>query len=141
VSFASARGADRWALQTQLDFVWHELATVGGFGLPALRAATTLSTAVVAFQNGFEKCGTCAQGKRLTYAQQILRDYGGGAGTGTGTSDPTTAPTCFSGTLGRDVAENTCVESKFDGLWYQCSSGSWVDRWSNPNACNGEFPL
>jgi hypothetical protein len=26
-------------------------------------------------------------------------------------------------------------------LWYQCSDGFWVDRWSDPDPCNGEYPL
>ncbi len=141
--FASARGTDRWALQTQLDFIWHELSVVGGYGLTEIRAATTVQQAVTAFQNKFEKCGTCAQTKRIQYANQALRDYGGQ------TTDPTTPPspttpsgaTCFSGTLERDVPENTCVESKFDSLWYQCTDGEWLDRWSNPEPCVAEFPL
>lgn len=137
VSFAAARGLDRWALRTQLDFIWHELTVVGGFGYNELRAATTLSAAVVAFQNKYERCGTCAQGKRLTYAQQALAEYGGAGGT---TPAPTGA-TCYSGTLGRDMPENACVQSMYDGAWYQCANGEWVDRWSNPNACNGQYPL
>ena len=141
-SFASARGANKWALQTQLDFIWHEMSVVGGYGLAELRAATTLTAAVTAFQNKYEICGRCAQGKRMTYAQQALTDFGGSAPTGGGTTPPApTTTTCRSGTLDRDMPENACVESMFDGLWYQCSSGSWVDRWSNPNACNGEYPL
>ena len=142
VSFASRRGADRWALQTQLDFIWHELSVVGGFGLTELRNAATITQAVTAFQNKYEKCGTCAQSKRIQYANQALRDYGG-ANADPGTPDPTTPSgvTCFSGTLDREVPENTCVESKFDGLWYQCAVDGWVDRWSNPNPCISEFPL
>jgi hypothetical protein len=140
VSFASARGLDRWTLQAQLDFIWHELQSVSSFGLTQLRAATTLSQAVRVFQDRYERCGTCAAGKRLQYAQQALTDYGGGGGTPTG-GDPNDGPTCFSGTLEREMPENACVESKFDGLWYQCSDGMWVDRWSDPDPCNGEFPL
>jgi tail lysozyme len=135
-SFAAARGADRWALQTQLDFVWYELSVVGGYGLSSLESASTLSQAVTAFQNSYERCGACAQGKRLTYAQQVLADYGGSGGTG---SDP--GPGCYSGTLDRDVPENTCLQSKYDGQWYQCSDGQWVDRWSDPDPCNGTYPL
>ncbi|MCW5804807.1 MAG: hypothetical protein KIT31_20725 [Deltaproteobacteria bacterium] len=135
VSFAASRGMDRWALQTQLDFTWHELTTVPSYGLTELRAAATLSQAVTVFQNKFERCGKCAQGKRMQYAQQALTDYGSGSGAGT------SASTCYSGTLERNMPENACVESKFDGLWYQCSDGSWVDRWSDPDPCNGQFPL
>ena len=148
-AFATARGLNKWALQTQLDFIWYELATVGGYGLAELRASTSLSGAVSVFQNKYEICGACAQGKRLTYAQQVLTQYGGSnAGTpppntggGTGTTPPTTSGGCFSGTLDRNVPENSCVESMYDGLWYQCSDGAWVDRWSDPNACVAEYPL
>jgi hypothetical protein len=142
-SYANARGANRWALQTQLDFIWYEMATVGGYGLTELRAATTITAAVTAFQNKYEICGTCAQTQRLAYARQALADYGGttsgGGGSGGGTT-PTTA-TCYSGTLERDVPQNTCVESVFDGEWYQCSDGQWVDRYSDPEACVAEYPL
>ncbi len=140
VSFASRRGADRWALQTQLDFIWHELTVVGGYGYNELRAATTITDAVTVFQNKYEKCGKCSQTKRIQYANQALRDYGGANAE---PSDPTTPSgvTCFSGTLNREVPENTCVESKFDALWYQCAVDGWVDRWSNPNPCISEFPL
>lgn len=144
VNFAANRGLDRWSLQAQLEFMWHELTSSSLWGLTQLKAATSLSQAVRVFQDKYERCGTCALGKRLTYAQQALNDYGGGAG-GTTTppapGEPNDGPTCFSATLGREMPENACVESKFDGLWYQCSSGSWVDRWSDPDPCNGEFPL
>ncbi len=149
-SFASARGLYRWSLQTQLDFIWYELDTLGGYGLPELRAATTINTAVTAFQNKYEICGACAKTKRIQYAQQALDDYGGqddgmddtGGGGGTTPPPPTNdGPTCYSGTLEQDVPENTCVESKFDGEWYQCSGGMWIDRWSDPDPCNGVFPL
>jgi len=141
-SFASARGLDRWALQTQLDFIWYELDTVGGYGLSELRAATTITTAVRAFQNKYEICGACSQTRRIQYAQQALSDYGGSSGGGTGTGGGSDGgASCYSGTLERDVPDNTCVESKFDGLWYQCSDGLWVDRWSDPEPCNGVYPL
>jgi hypothetical protein len=146
-SFAAARGASKWALTTQLDFIWYELATVGGFGLTELRAATTIGAAVTAFQNKYEICGACSQTKRLQYANQALADYGGATtgggsgGGGGGGSPPPAGATCYSGTLGRDVPENSCVESTYDGLWYQCANGSWVDRWSDPAACVAEYPL
>jgi hypothetical protein len=94
------------------------------------------------FQNKYEICGACAQGKRLTYANQVLAAYGSTT-TPTTPTNPSTPATggCYSGTLERDVPENTCVESMFDGLWYQCSDGSWVDRWSDPNLCVAEYPL
>jgi hypothetical protein len=146
--YVNSHGGSRWSLQTQLDFVWYELDSVGGYGLPELRSATTISSAVVVFQNRFEACGACSQSQRISYAQQVYNDYassaptGGGSGGGSGSGgDTSTGATCASGTLGRDVPDNTCVQSMYDGDWYQCSNGSWVDRWSDPDACNGEYPL
>ncbi len=49
---------------------------------------------------------------------------GGGAATGPDTSDEDTR--CNSQTLGKMVPEKTCVESKFDGEWYQCKGGVWM---------------
>ncbi|HEY5950650.1 MAG TPA: phage tail tip lysozyme, partial [Kofleriaceae bacterium] len=92
-AFAAARGASKWALTTQLDFIWYELATVGGYGLTELRAATTVTAAVTVFQNKYELCGTCAVGKRVTYANEALAKYGSSTpdpGTG-GSSTPTGA--------------------------------------------------
>jgi hypothetical protein len=144
-TFAAGRGADKWALQTQLDFMWQELAVVGGYGLTELRAATSLSTAVRVVQDKYEICGACAAGKRLQYAQEALAAYGRGTSTsGDGTPPPPPPPTtatCYSGTLEREMPQNACVESMYDGLWYQCSSGQWVDRWSDPDPCNGQYPL
>jgi hypothetical protein len=140
-SFANARGLNRWALSTQLDFIWYELATVGGYGLSDLRAATTITAAVRAFQNKYEICGACAQTKRIQYANEALAEYGGHSNDGGGgTEDPEGMP-CYSGTLEREVPENTCVESVFDGLWYQCNEGLWIDRWSDPDACVAVYPL
>ena len=131
-SYASARGISRWALNTQLNFIWYELATFSGYGLSSLRAATTLTQAVVAFQNRYEICGTCDSSRRIQFAQQALAAYGGGGGGGAG---------CYSNTLGTEMPDNACVQSRSDGLWYQCADGSWVDRWTDPDACNGVHPL
>lgn len=32
---------------------------------------------------------------------------------------------CYSGTLADMVDAKACVQSKFDGIWYQCSAGKW----------------
>jgi hypothetical protein len=42
---------------------------------------------------------------------------------------------CYSHTLAKEVADDTCVQSEYDHRWYQCAGGSWVDRWTDPNAC------
>jgi len=68
--------------------------------------------------------------------------------------DPSTDPTpstdtgeggCYSGTLGEMVETRTCVESKFDGLWYQCRDTQWTrggDSGTGPfGACASTHPL
>ena len=130
--YAAAHGMSRWSLQAQLDFIWFEL-THDGYGYASLRAQTTVSGATIVFQDKYEICGACDQSTRISYAEQALANYGGvhsGGGAG-----------CYSGTKGRTMSDNACVQSKYDGLWYQCDNGSWVDRWTDPTACNGVYPL
>lgn len=58
-----------------------------------------------------------------------------GCGAGT-TTAPTMPPAmsepvanCFSGTYGREMPARTCLQSRFDSEWYQCSGGTWrLDR-------------
>jgi hypothetical protein len=129
--YANNHGVSRWALDTQLDFIWYELETFG-YGFAALRATTNVTNATTVFQDKFEICGTCDSSKRIEYAKQVLAAYGGGT-----TGDKG----CYSGTLGKNMPDNACVQSKFDDLWYQCDDGDWVDRWTDPEACNGVHPL
>lgn len=134
--YASQHGTSMTSLSTQLDFIWFELSNYSAYGMSSLRSASTLSSAVYAFQSKFEICGACAAGKRLTYAQQVLNAYGN--------STPTPPPadaTCYSATLGREMPENACVQAASDEEWYQCSGGVWMDRFSVPDPCNGEYPL
>ena len=131
--YAIRHGESKWALGTQLDFIWYELNQFG-YGFSRLKNATTLSGAVAAFQDDYEICGQCDATKRLEYAQQVLNAHGGGGGGGGGAE-------CYSGTLGKEMPDNACVQSKYDGDWYQCDNGSWVDRWTDPDACNGVHPL
>jgi len=139
-SYAAQHGTSRTSLTTQLNFIWFELENDPGYGLSSLRNATTLSSAVYAFQSKYEVCGTCAASKRLSYAQQVLSAWGNQSGGSTPAPPPSDA-TCYSSTLGRDMPENACVQSAADDEWYQCSAGAWVDRFSDPDACNGEYPL
>jgi hypothetical protein len=48
---------------------------------------------------------------------------------------------CYSDTLSKQVANNTCVQSSSDNDWYQCDNGSWADRWTDPSACAATYPL
>ena len=131
--FASTQGLDRWSLVAQLDFIWYELTTFGTYGLDALENASDVDGATVAFQDDFEVCGACDQTKRIEYARQVLSDYGAGGGTSGDQG-------CWSSTYDQQVQNDVCIQSKYDGLWYECDNGDWVDRWSDPTTCNGEYP-
>ena len=130
--YASAHGMSRWALNAQLDFIWYELTNIG-YGYSQLRAASTVSAATIAFQDRYEICGACDSSNRITFAEQALSAYGGSTGGG--------GNGCYSATKGREMPDNACVQSRSNGLWYQCANGAWVDRWTDPAACNGVYPL
>jgi hypothetical protein len=126
-------GASPWSLNLQLEFIWYELETFHGYGLASLRATGNVTNATVVFERDFEGCGQCEEATRIRYAEQVLAAYGGGGGGGAGT--------CYSSTLGRTMPNNACVQSRANKLWYQCDNGAWVDRWTDPAACNGVYPL
>lgn len=75
VAFASSRGVSKLALRTQLDFVWFELTKYSYYGLASLKAATTFTAAVKAFQDKFEGCGTCNNTARLKFAKDAYSRY------------------------------------------------------------------
>jgi hypothetical protein len=49
----------------------------------------------------------------------------------TGGGGTTSAASCASSTLGRDVADGTCMQSADDAQWYTCDDGQWVSRASD----------
>jgi hypothetical protein len=134
VWYASTHAGDPWALDTQLDFIWYELSYFDGYGAAELEASTNVTEATIAFQDRFEACGTCDETTRIDDAEQVLAAYGDASSGGGGAS-------CYSDTLGQNMPANACVQSEFDDLWYQCDDGAWVDRWSDPDACDGIYPL
>ena len=104
--YANEHGLNRWALTTQLDFIWYELTTFG-YGYGDLQAATDVTTATVVFMDDYEICGTCAEATRIAFAEQVYDTYTGGSGSTGGTA------TCYSGTLGEDVAANLPLRDMF----------------------------
>src|SRR5207253_6674902 len=102
-----------------------------GYGYSQLRAASSVSAATIAFQDRYEICGTCDSSQRIRYAEQALSAYGGSSGDAG----------CWSATKGREMPDNACVQSRSNSLWYQCADGAWVDRWTDPDPCNGVYPL
>ncbi|MEZ4408768.1 MAG: hypothetical protein R3A52_20195 [Polyangiales bacterium] len=71
-------------------------------------------------------------------AEMVPRDTplgcGNGSDTSSGGAPPATPPatppastaTCFSGSYGREMPYGTCLQSRFDRLWYQCSRIGWI---------------
>jgi len=138
VWYANAHHASRYSLSLQLEFVWYELETFHGDGLAALRAARSISEATIVFQDDFEGCGQCDYSQRIAFAQAAYDDYHGSSGGG---GSGNTGAGCYSDTLGKEMPDNACVQSKYDDAWYQCDRGTWVDRWTDTAACDGVHPL
>lgn len=62
-------------LVVQVDFIVEELRGVEGRAMRMLQAATTVESATIAFQDGYERCGDCRQSQRIQYAYEILARY------------------------------------------------------------------
>jgi hypothetical protein len=137
VWYAGQHGQSRYSLMLQLEFIWYELPS---YGLSELRAATSVTAAVTAFQDRYEICGECDSTNRIAYAESALRAYGHGSGGGS-SGGSSGGKGCYSDTLGREMPDNACVQSKYDDAWYQCANGTWDDRWTDPAACDGVYPL
>lgn len=65
---------------------------------------------------------------------------------GAAPTQPTAAATCFSSTRQRDERVGVCVQSRFDRVWYQCTSRGWIHSSSLPSsgevgACSARYPL
>ena len=74
--YAAQQGASVYSLDLQLEFIWYELTTIG-YGYSKLLAATTVTEAVVAFQDYYEMCGACASSNRVAHANAALAAFGG----------------------------------------------------------------
>lgn len=66
---------DPYNIYTQLDFMMYELNTGYRSTQDRIRAASSVEAAVVAFQNGYEKCGVCNETGRIQYAYGFLTRY------------------------------------------------------------------
>jgi hypothetical protein len=76
LQFARAKHRPPLALETQLEFLWHELTTVPKFNLGALRAARNVADAAGVFARSFEICGMCNHPRRAAFAAAVLRAFG-----------------------------------------------------------------
>lgn len=55
----------------------------------------------------------------------------------TSTPTPTAPAGCHSSTLNRTMAVGTCLQSRFDSLWYQCSTIGWMQNSAIPSTRRG----
>ncbi|QSN68396.1 phage tail tape measure protein [Mammaliicoccus sciuri] len=81
-AYAKSRGKAWTDLQTQLDFLWHELNTSEISALNALKKATTATSASNIFQQKFERAGVVAQGQRNAAAKKYYNQFKGMSGSG-----------------------------------------------------------
>lgn len=73
--YAQAHHASMYSLNTQLNFIWYELAYYPSYGLRQLRTTHSVGSATGVFMRRFEMCGVCAQGVRTSYASGVLASY------------------------------------------------------------------
>lgn len=79
-NFAKSKGLDPNNFQTQLQFVYKELSTgEGGLSLQNLQAQKTLEAAAIIFRKQYERPAEAEamDSKRIAYAKDVLRLYGG----------------------------------------------------------------
>lgn len=73
--YARSHGASMYSLNTQLNFIWYELAYYPGYGLRQLRATHSVGAATHVFMSRYEMCGACAARLRVGYASGVLASY------------------------------------------------------------------
>jgi len=113
------------------------LAAVPGFSNHQSGHALDLNTNGKGVYSWLTKNGATYGFKRTVPSEIWHWEVWGSESGGGGTTSPAG---CHSDSLGRDMVANACVQSKTDGKWYQCNNGRWVDRWSDPQACDGVYP-
>lgn len=77
LKFAKAEGRSEWDLGLQLDFMWLELQTGYKSGFDKFMQQPNLSEMTVVFEREYERAGKPNHPKRISYAQQVLKLYGG----------------------------------------------------------------
>ncbi|HET6622873.1 MAG TPA: phage tail tip lysozyme [Candidatus Saccharimonadales bacterium] len=64
---------DPYSLYTQLDFMLDELD--GSYAEGAIKSTNSIEQATVIFQDHYERCGLCAESKRISYAYSIYNRF------------------------------------------------------------------
>lgn len=74
--FAKRNGFDKWKLNTQLLFIWHEMTNGGeGLALKELRKTNTVAEATVAFEKYYERAGVEAHKERIDMANDVAEVF------------------------------------------------------------------
>lgn len=66
---------DPYNIYTQLDFLMYELNGSYASVRDAIKASSTVEQAVTIFQDRFERCGVCAESRRIQFAYDILASH------------------------------------------------------------------
>lgn len=86
-SFAKAAGTSETDLNTQLNFMWHELNTTESSSLAAIKGAKTVADAAAIWDQSYERSAGTTRTARVNYAQQ----FASGANVPMGTQSASTA--------------------------------------------------
>ncbi|MGR3456084.1 phage tail tip lysozyme [Pseudooceanicola sp.] len=78
-AFARKRGTDWTDLDTQIDFLWHELETSEAGAWARIQGATTAAEAARLVSQYYERPGVPHLGRRTGHANAVMRQYEGGA--------------------------------------------------------------
>lgn len=81
LAFAKSQNRSEWDLGLQLDFMWHEFHGSEKSAFEKFMQETTLVNMTTTFTRLYERAGDAQHTKRLGYAQQVLKLYGGSAAT------------------------------------------------------------
>lgn len=76
-NYAKKKGKSWKDLNTQLDFLWHELTTTEVSALAALKSSKSVTGAANAFQQKFERAGVVMQGQRNAAAEKYYKQFKG----------------------------------------------------------------
>jgi hypothetical protein len=105
-------------------------------------SGTCILTSTCTGEGGTYTPGFCPGAVDIECCTSGGASSGSGSASGSGSGHSTGGGTgCYSMTLSKTVSDNACVQDKANDVWYQCDNGSWVNRWTDPTACNGVYPL
>lgn len=150
--FARANGGSETDLNTQLEFLWHELTAMPDGTYSRITEAGSPEAAASAFDEFFERSSGAARSQRVNYASQFYANYhasksfgtvgsssqgggaapmSGGGGGGTQDSNRGTTESDYKGGIGVLAGAIGSIPELRD-LLQQAEAGSWtVDKFVN----------